>query len=135
MKRLFWMMAYPIMFVALVAFVLFFMTSAHSGQVREEGQRVIFDARVRMEKVASTGNMNDLLSACNAGSGEVSCRQTDYDITYRGHRILASNIAIDYQRVMHDRWDSATQRYMPFMTANVHLERQPRLEYYGWVVN
>jgi hypothetical protein len=81
MKRLVLVLAYPVLFAGLVAFASFFVTAAHNGPIRAEGERAIFDARVRMEKVAKSGDMNDLLSACNAGGGEVSCRQTDYDVT------------------------------------------------------
>ena len=123
-----------LLFTMFVVGVVLVTNSAHTSQVREDGQRAIWDAVARMEKVVSSGNMNDLLSACNSGGGEVRCRQADYDITYRGHRILASQIAVDYHRVMHDKWDATSQSYLPYLTAIVQLEREPRLHYEGHVV-
>ena len=136
MKRWEWSLGFAVLFVGVILAIVVGLNNAHTTQIREEGQRVIMDAVARMERVASGGDMDALLSACEAGSGgKVSCRQTDYDVTYRGHRILASNIAIDYHRLMHDKWDATNQRYLPYLTANVHLERRPRLHYYGLVAN
>jgi len=134
MKRIAWMALYPVIFAGMIALVLLVTNSAHNSQIQEEGRGAIWDAVARMEKVVRSGNMNDLLSACNSGGGEVRCRQADYDITYRGHRILASQIAVDYHRVMHDKWDATSQSYLPYLTAIVQLEREPRLHYEGHVV-
>ncbi len=114
---------------------LIILVLVHSAGVREDGQHAIMAAIARMDKVVISGDMNDLLSACRSGDGEVQCRQADYGVTYRGHRILASQIAVDYHRTLHDKWDAGSQGYLPYMTAIVDVERTPRLHSYGGVVN
>ena len=135
MRRMTWVAEITLLVAGLAAAVILVPMQVHLQRLHQEGERAMMDAVARMENVSDRSDMTVLLSACNSGGAEVSCRQTDYDVLYRGHHMLASNIAIDYHRAMHDRWDTVTQTYLPYMTGNVHIERQPQIQYFGWVTN
>jgi hypothetical protein len=101
----------------------------HLDQIHMDARQAFEEAQIRMEAVTDKDDMGQLITACNRGDDDIHCRQDDYDITYRGHKYRSQYIAIDYYRSLH----GAPNR--PYITATVHIERQPRVELVGSVVN
>jgi hypothetical protein len=79
------------------------------------------------------GNYDDaktLIAACESLVLEINCRQMDYNVVFRGHRLPFTTLAIDYHRVWRvgdPRGKARPDPSRPFMTAMVHIDRKPRV--------
>jgi hypothetical protein len=108
--------------------------NVHYKSIRSDAQEVIDHAVERMQAVGNFDDPGALLSACESGTfvDVIDCRLGDYDVVYKGHRSKFATIEIDYYRTLHSRYDRERGRYLPYLTATVHIERHPQVQLVGF---
>ena len=106
----------------------------HNNSIRADAQNYIDQAVERMQAVGNYDDPDALLSACESGTlvDVIDCRLGDYDVIYKGHRSKFTTIEIDYYRPLHGRYDRERGRYLPYLTATVHIERHPQVQLVGF---
>ena len=130
MKRVILLVVAPLVTLAVITAVVMIGISVleHSG--RETAKSEILAAIDRMRSVNDFDDVDALLIACESGSIErrIDCRLGDYNVVYRGHRIMFSRIEVDYYRLLHGRYDRERGRYLPYMAGTAHIERRPQVQ-------
>lgn len=120
-----WVKQYGLIFFVLCVASLVFTVLVGNiirGSHERPARDAIYMAVGRMEKIDNVADHSALLHACEASTIEkVVCKLDDYPITYRGYHTPASRIAVMYYQVWHEGANN-----IPFVTATVHIDRQPR---------
>lgn len=94
---------------------------------RENAREAVSEAIERMEQVNEVSDTRALLRVCEATiPRRIQCKLDDDPVTYRGHHIPASKIAIEYYRV----WKEG-EKNNPDITVVGRIERRSHFQIIG----